>query len=148
MKTMARLAASIVMLALVFGTVALVAARVRHAPTHHNVIQLAGEAKGETLLIGTLATLGGFVWEASPLISHGSAQLKHIPYLLKRKLISQEEAQRRIDQVDKGHDLVREAILVCNPNPSTGKCIGNQSRAESLLDKARLALAIADQGVQ
>lgn len=148
MKEMAKLATSILVLALVFGSVALVAAKVRHAPTHHDVTELAGQAKGEIVLIGTIATLGGFVWEASPLISHGAAQLRHIPWLLKQKLISKEEAQRRVDQVDHAHDFVRDAILVCNPNPATGKCVGDQSRAESLLDKARLALAIADQGVQ
>jgi hypothetical protein len=115
--------------------------------THHDVTALAGQAKGEVLVIGTLATLGSFEWTASPLKTHAAADLKHIPQLLHDHKLTKAEAQARLDSVDAAHDLIQQALEVCKQNDHTGKCTGNDSQARALLDRARYSLAAAEQGI-
>jgi hypothetical protein len=115
--------------------------------THHDVTALAAQAKGEVIVIGTLATLGSFEWTASPLKTHAAAGLKHIPQLLHDHKLTKEQAQAKLDQIDAAHDLIEQALKVCKQNDHTGKCAGDTVKAQALLDQARNDLAIADQGL-
>lgn len=115
--------------------------------THHDVAQLAAQAKGEVIAIGTLATLGSFEWTASPLKTHAAVGLKHIPQLLHDHELTKEDAQKRLDAIDAAHDLVEKALATCKQDDHTGKCTGDKQQADALLDQARNQLAVADAGL-
>lgn len=137
--------------------------------SHHDVVSLAGEAKGEVIAIGTLATLGSFEWDASPLKTHAAVGLKHLPQLLhddlaaNASLVAQGKLtpeqgklarkdlialyQGKLDKIDAAHDLIEKALSTCKQDDHTGKCTGDEKQARTLLDQARNQLAVADAGL-
>jgi len=115
--------------------------------THHDVTALAAQARGEVVVIGTLATLGSFEWDTAALKTHAAVGLKHIPQLLHDHQITKAQAQSSLDQIDAAHDLIEQALATCKQNDHTGKCTGSEPKARALLDQARNDLAIADQGL-
>lgn len=112
--------------------------------THHNVVELAAKAKGEVHVIGTLATLGSFEWDAAPLKTHAAADLYSIPQALHDHKLTADQAQAKIDRVDHAHDLIQNALKVCRQNDQTGKCTGNEAQARALLEQAKAELVAAE----
>lgn len=134
--------------AIVLATAALVGcgntdAKPKHvtpiAPAYDATV-LAGQAKSEVTAIGTLATIGSFEWGSAPLATLAAASLKHVPQLLHDHQLTVDEAQGMINAAVKVRDLLKAANAACAQNNATGKCTGDQTRAESLADKAKAAM--------
>jgi hypothetical protein len=113
--------------------------------THHDVVALAAKAKGEVHVIGTLATLGSFEWDAAPLKTHAAAELLHIPQMLHDHQLTAADAQAKLDAIDAAHDLIEQALTVCHQDDSTGHCRGSTAKAQALLNQARQAMSAVDQ---
>jgi hypothetical protein len=109
------------------------------APAYDATV-LAGQAKGEVIVIGTLATIGSFEYGNASLATVAAAALKHIPQLLHDHQISTDEAQKKINAAVTVRDLLKKANTVCKQN-GAGKCTGNQAQAEALADQARAVMA-------
>jgi hypothetical protein len=117
----------------------------QHIPpisAEYDATALAGEAKGEVIVIGTLATIGSFEYGNASLATVAAVNLKHIPQLLHDKQITTDEAQAKINAAVQVRDLLKKANAVCKQN-GAGKCTGNQAQAEALADQARSVMAKA-----
>src|ERR1700733_10414097 len=119
------------------------ARHVKPVDKQHDAVALAGQAKGEVIAIGTLATIGSFEYGNAALATVAAASLKHVPQMLHDKQISADDAQTKINAAVKVRDLLKKANATCAQN-GAGKCTGNQAQAEALVDQARLAMAQAE----
>lgn len=106
----------------------------------YDVQGLAGEAKGEVMAFGTLATFGSFEWGTAPLATLTAASLKHVPQLLHDHKLTADEAQGMVNAAVKARDLLKAANAACAQNDHTGKCTGDQTQAEALADQAKAAI--------
>jgi cell division septation protein DedD len=117
----------------------------------HDATALAGKAKGEVIVIGTLATIGSFEWGTAPLATLAAASLKHIPQMLHDKTLTTDEAQSMINGAVKVRDLLKKANATCKQN-GAGKCAGSEAKAQALADQAKAAiiqacLSLSDQEI-
>jgi hypothetical protein len=126
---------------LVVATLSLAACVQSTPATHHDAAAFASQTEAGVYLTGTLASLGSFEWDAAPLLNHAANALHGAAVALKQQRIGVDEAQRRIDSADRGHDLVLKALGTCAQDNRTGKCTKDEASARALLDQARAAMS-------
>lgn len=102
----------------------------------HSAVDLAGSAESGLFANATIATLGSFEWDTSPITNKAADILVSIPLALKKHEITKAHAQAQIDSADKAHDLVQKALKACKQD-SHGKCTGNEAKARALLEQAK-----------
>lgn len=144
MNSMRVTASSFTLLALVFVSVILVTGcsilAPRAAPAHSNITELAAQAKGEAIAVGTLASLGSFEYDIAAIKTHDKVVYLHAAYLYKVHEITKDVGQKYLDAADKALDLLHQAEKMCNQG-SNGHCQGNDSKARALADQAKTVLA-------
>lgn len=151
-------------LMLAMGLCALALASPSEANTRHvkpispkySATALAGQAKGEVQVFGTLATVGSFEYSVASLVTIANASLKHYPQVLhdqtvafqagkltqQQLLVTKDLVQAKINAAVVIRDLLKKANETCHQN-AAGKCMGDEVTAQRLADQARAVMAQA-----
>lgn len=105
------------------------------------VTELAAKADSGVFLAGTLAALGSFEWDSSPIVNHAATAVHETAVAFKEGRITEADGQKIVDAATHANDLLLQANAVCAQDNRTGKCTGDETQARALLDQARVVLS-------
>lgn len=109
-------------------------------PFSQQVASMQASADSELFVVGTLAPLGSFEYETSPLLTRLAVLDRHADSSLKRAQISRDEASEVLAEGDSAYAIIAQATRLCDPAPHTGKCRRDRRKVDALLEEARRAV--------
>jgi hypothetical protein len=106
-------------------------------PFSQQVASMKASADSQLFVVGTLAPLGSFEYESSPLLTRLAVLDRHADSALQRGQISHDAAADVLAEGDSAYAVIAQATRVCDPAAHTGKCQGDRKGAKELLGEAR-----------
>lgn len=106
-----------------------------------NVVKLAAHADSGVFIAATLASLGSFEWDSSPISNHAATAIHEAAVACKERPATCVSGQKIVDESVQANTFALRANALCAQDPKTGKCTGDEAQARHLLDQARTALS-------
>lgn len=104
-------------------------------------ISLGSTASSQMFVVGTLASLGSFEYQTSPLLSELAVKRRLAAHALLNRQISVDQAVAVQTDADHARRLIDGATRACDPAPHTGRCRASRSEVAPLLEQAKRAVA-------
>jgi hypothetical protein len=134
----------VIILILIFVGLALLARFTQPAESPQQFAQsvsLDASVDSSIAVVGTLAPLGSFEYETSPLTNRMAVLLRHAGDAYLRHEISRDQASEVKAESESAYAIIAQATRVCDPVPHTGKCQAPRKEVDELLEDARVGVA-------